>query len=126
MRYLFAMLLGIHGIAHLVGFAVAWQMIATPEQHYKTTVLGGLADIGDTGPRFVGLIWLATALACMLAGAAIWEGASWGLPYTTTVLVFSVALCLTALPEARIGLLANVAMLTTLAVQRLVTVAGPS
>jgi hypothetical protein len=125
LRYLLAVVLGFHGVAHLVGFAVAWHMIATPEVHYKTTVLGGLVDIGDAGAQFVGLIWLATALACVGAGALVWEGVAWSMSFTTGVLLFSLALCATALPEARIGVLVNVVLLAVLLIPRLVPAARP-
>jgi hypothetical protein len=114
MRYALALLVGAHGVAHLVGFAVAWHLIASAEVPYKTTVLGGLIDVGHGGTRVVGLIWLATALACMVAGSVLWEGAAWAIPFTKAVLLFSLALCLTALPEARVGLLVDVVLLAWL------------
>jgi hypothetical protein len=119
-RSLIALLIGAHGVAHLVGFAVAWQLLDSPEVPYKTTVLGGLVDVGDAGTRFVGVVWLLTALACVLAGSALWAGASWAATAATAVLLFSLALCLTALPEARIGVLVNAGLLAILQVPRLV------
>ena len=126
MRYLFAVLIGLHGVAHLVGFAVAWQILAFPELHYKTTVLGGLVDIGHAGTQLLGALWLATALSCVIAGSAIWEGATWSVPFAMAVTLFSLTLCLTALPEARIGVLMNVAVLAILLVSRLASVPGLS
>ena len=119
MRYLIAALLGLHGIAHLVGFAVPFQLFVSPEMPYKTTVVNGLIDVGHYGARVVGVLWLVTALACVLAGSALWEGAAWAVPSATAILFFSLALCLTALPEARIGVFANVVLLAILQVPRL-------
>jgi hypothetical protein len=112
MRYVIALLVGAHGIAHLVGFAVAWRLIATIEAPYKTTLLGGLVDMGHGGVRIVGLLWYATAVACVIAGAALWDGAGWSAQFATYVLLFSLTLCLTALPEARIGVIVNLSLLT--------------
>ena len=111
MRYVVALVIGFHGVAHLAGFAVAWQLLASPELPYKTTVLGGLVDIGHGGTQIVGVIWLLTALACLLAGSALWEGATFAVPFATSTLLFSLALCLTALPETRLGLAVNVGLL---------------
>lgn len=107
MRYLIAPLVGLHGLAHLAGFAVAFQLILSLNTPYKTTVLNGLIDVGHTGARVVGILWLVIAFACVLGGSALWEGAAWGASFTTAVLFCSLALCLTALPQARIGVLVN-------------------
>jgi hypothetical protein len=126
MRHAIAVVVGLHGVAHLVGFAVPWHLLASPETPYKTTVLSGLVDLGHGGIRAVGVIWLVSALACMLAGSALWEGASWSVPFATAVLLFSLALCLTGLPEARIGVFVNVALLAIFLVPRLASASGLS
>lgn len=111
MRYVIAVLIGCHGLAHLAGFGVAFQLLVSLERPYQTTVLNGLVDVGHHGARIVGVLWLATALACMFAGSALWENAAWAAPFTTSVLLFSLALCVAALPEAWLGVLANVVLL---------------
>jgi hypothetical protein len=35
---------------------------------YKTTIFGGGVDVGDTGIKIVGILWLLTALAFTGAG----------------------------------------------------------
>ena len=107
-----------------MGFAVAWHLIASPELPYKTTVLAGLIDLGHGGTQVVGVIWLLTALACVLAGSALWEGATFAMPFAISTLLFSLALCLTALPEARIGVLLNGLLLTIFVVPKLASAFG--
>ena len=126
MRYLIAPLVGLHGLPHLVGFAVPFQLILSLNTPYKTTVLNGLIDVGHTGARVVGILWLLTALACVVAGSALWEGAAWSASFTISVLFCSLALCLTAMPEARIGVLVNGILLALFLTPRLASAWGLS
>ena len=52
MRIALAILMALHGIAHVVGFLAPWQL--TEGMPYKTTVLAGRWDLGATGIRAVG------------------------------------------------------------------------
>ena len=54
MRFALAALLIAHGVAHLVGFLVPWKLLSTAEVPYRTTVLGGLIEVGDAGARALG------------------------------------------------------------------------
>ena len=58
MRLLLAFLLLAHGIAHVPGFLVSWQLAAFPELAYRTTVFGTAIDVGSEGTRLIGLWWL--------------------------------------------------------------------
>ena len=62
MRVALAALLIVHGVAHLVGFVVPWKLVSTVEMPYRTTILGGMADVGDVGARTLGVIWLMAAI----------------------------------------------------------------
>ena len=47
-----AFLLFAHGVAHVVGFLIYWRLIPEGQSWtYKTTLLGGLVDVGDAGIR---------------------------------------------------------------------------
>ena len=117
MRLVFALLIGLHGTAHLIGFAAKWELISTLSFPYRTSVFG-VVELKGLAIRLVGLAWLCTALGCVFAGSALWEGASWGVPLSIASLVVSLALCVTAWPEARIGVLVNLFLLTLLLVRR--------
>ena len=62
MHFALSALLVAHGVAHLVGFAVPWKLVSTAEVPYRTTILGGMIDIGDTGARALGVVWLSPRL----------------------------------------------------------------
>lgn len=116
MRWLFAGALVVHGIAHLAGFAVAWHFVHSPEVPYKTTVLGGLVDVGDGGARTIGLLWLALTLAFLLSAYATIANWASAFSLALSAITASAVLCAIALPEAGIGLAVNVVLVIVLAI----------
>jgi hypothetical protein len=114
MRFVFALILFVHGFAHLVGFVVPWRVATLPQMPYKTTVLGDSINIGHFGIRAVGVVWLAAALAFAACGIALLARQPWWLPATIWVTVFSLALCGIGWPDSRIGILVDVAILLAL------------
>ena len=113
MRVALAALLIAHGVAHLVGFVVPWKFISTAEVPYRTTILGGVADLGDAGARALGVVWLVAALAFVLLAGAVLDG--WNVRlWTFAILALSIVLCVVGWPKARIGLVVNVVLLTVL------------
>jgi hypothetical protein len=107
-----AVLLLLHGFAHLVGFVGTWRL--SPTVPYKSTVLNGWFDLGDSGARVFGLLWLLTALAFAITAVGAFARASWWMPLALAVTAFSSVLCVLAWPEARMGLLLNVVLLVLL------------
>jgi hypothetical protein len=72
-----------------------------------------MTDLGDAGARALGVVWLVAALAFVLLAAAVLAG--WNVRmWTFAMLSLSVGLCVVGWPEARIGLVVNVALLTVL------------
>lgn len=113
MRFALASLLIVHGVAHLVGFVVPWKLVSTAEVPYRTTILGGMTDVGDVGARAIGVVWLLTGLAFALLGGAVlagWNVRVWMFP----MLALSIVLCAVGWPEARIGIIVNAVLLATL------------
>lgn len=100
MHTIAAVLLALHGLAHLVGFRAAF---------WPTPI--DLARRSYVGSRFAGLVWLVLALG-FVGSAALLLGhqASW-----TTLLLCSAGgsalMCLLAWPRARLGLLIDAALL---------------
>ena len=111
MRLALAALMILHGIAHLVGFAGSWHLGDVP---YKTTVLGGRVDLGDTGIRAAGLLWLTAAMAFVVVGAGAALNYEWWVKATLFVTLASLALTIIEFPEAKIGLVVNLAILAVL------------
>jgi hypothetical protein len=76
MRNLLALLMIVHGGAHLVGFASAWGALTVDGAPIKTTVLSDRINLGVNGARFAAVLWLAAALAFALAGGGGLLGAA--------------------------------------------------
>jgi hypothetical protein len=116
MRIAVAILLLIHGVAHLPGFVVPWRLAAMPQMPYKTTLLKGSFDAGDAGIRMVGVLWLLAGLGLVAAAVATLRGSSNWPTITLGVLVFSLALCILGWPDSRIGAALNLVLLAALLV----------
>jgi hypothetical protein len=69
------LLLLVHGIAHLPGFLVNWQLRSFPELPFRTTVFGGTLEVSFIGIRAVGigrlLVPIALGFAAALGVAAV-------------------------------------------------------
>jgi hypothetical protein len=116
MIYLVALLLAGHGVAHLVGFVVPWRIARLEEMPYGTTLLGGRVDVGDSGIRLVGVLWLLGALAFWGSAAALLLMVPWWGWLTMGVSVFSLVLCVFGWPQAKIGVPVNLLVLTVVVV----------
>ena len=109
MRPALALLFLAHGIAHLVGFLGPFRLSA--QVPYRSTVLGGRVDLGDTGIRTVGVVWLGLALAyAAVATATALDRPGWP-TWALVVTAVSTLLCILALPDTRVGLVVNLALL---------------
>ena len=106
-RLVLPMLLVGHGVAHLPGFLVAWQLREFPGLPYTTTVARGAIEIGPAGTRVLGVLWLGTGLACLVAAGGILAPVPWSSQLTWAVLAVSTLLCVLGWPAARLGLVAN-------------------
>ena len=114
MRIAIAVIMGLHGIAHLVGFAVPWRLAAPPGGVYPTTLLDGRVAVGEAGMRAVGVVWLLLALGFLAVGAgAVLARPGW-VQAAIAVALVSLMWCLVGWPEARIGALLNAALLAAL------------
>jgi hypothetical protein len=117
MRFLLAFLLFAHGVAHLPGFFVSWQLTSFPDLPYRTTIFGSSLDVGPTGAQFLGLCWIAIATVLVALAVAVAVNvplSRWAVP---TALAFSLLLCAAGWPETRWGFVANAAILFLVAVR---------
>lgn len=110
-----AILLALHGVMHWPGFAVPWKQLELAGIPYTTTVLGGGVDIGATGIRVFGLLWLATIISYLVAGFAIWRRTRWSIPLTAGTTVLSLVLSVVNQPLAWEGVVIDAAILGVLA-----------
>jgi 2-hydroxy-6-oxonona-2,4-dienedioate hydrolase len=119
MRIAFALVLVLHGIAHLVGFLSPWGLMPAPASlaapsPSPNTLLGGRLTLGETLARRFGVIWLVVAVAFAIVAIGFWRREPWSLPALVSVTVVSLALSTAWWPATRIGVLVNVAILLTL------------
>ena len=116
MRILVALFAIGHGIAHLPGFLVAWQLRTMPEFPYRMTIFDGSLDIGVFGTRVLGIAWLVVSLAFGIAGAGLLIRAPWASDAVLAAVALSIPLCVAGWPDTRFGLAANVILAVFLAV----------
>ena len=114
MRIAIAVVMMLHGIAHLVGFAVPWRLAPAPGGVYPRALFDGRLVIGEAGMRAVGVVWLLLALGFLAVGAgAVMARAGW-VEAAIGVALFSLMWCLVGWPEARLGAVMNTALLVAL------------
>jgi hypothetical protein len=111
MRIALAILMALHGIAHTPGFATSWKLAPAGGIPYKTTVFGGRLDLGDTGIRAIGILWLIAAFAFLIGAVATVMDTSWWRSIALVAALASLALSLLELPLARIGVFINLFIL---------------
>ena len=116
MRIALAVLMLLHGFAHLPGFMASWRLAKFEEMPYHTTVFAGTVDIGDAGTRGVGALWLLLSLAFVASAAGAFTHTPWWTGAALVTALVSAALCIVAWPEARLGLPVNLAILAALLV----------
>ncbi|MCC7241179.1 MAG: ABC transporter permease [Acidobacteria bacterium] len=110
MRIAAAIVMFVHGVAHLPGFLVSFRLASLAELPYKTTILAGRLNLGDRGIQVMGLMWAALAIGFALASVGLlfrlpwWGAAAWA------ATAMSLILCVLGWPEARIGALVNLAL----------------
>ena len=109
-----AVLMLLHGIAHLPGFFSPWQLATLAEMPYDTTLLAGRLDVGESATRLLGLVWLATSVLFVVAscGAVLHRG--WWAGVAMVAIAASLALCVLEWPAARIGVPVNLAIVAAI------------
>ena len=108
----FAVLLLLHGFAHVVGFVGPWGLSNSVEP--QSTLLAGRISIGMTGMRALGVFWLGGALAFTFAAVGALRHAPWWPGFTFGTAVGSLVLCILSLPQSKIGIPINVAIILTM------------
>ena len=113
MRFALALLMGLHGIVHLAGFADSFHLTAATDLPYKTTLLGGRVDLGG-GIRVMGILWLALSAVFVVVAAGTALNTTWWVNAAGITVTISLVMTLLEMPQARIGVLINLAILAAL------------
>ena len=111
MKIFVAIFLFAHGFAHLIGFVVPWKIAKLEEMPYKTTLMNGSLDIGDTGIRIVGIFWLIIALAFSLSSYLLITHNPIWLIFTLVITLVSFLFCILGWPDSKIGVFVNLFIL---------------
>ena len=90
-----AIILGLHGLIHFMGFVAYWPLKEVPDLPYKTTLLSGRWDLGASGIRLFSVFWVIAAIGFVVAGIGIATQQEWGKPLLVVVTLLS--LIITAL-----------------------------
>ena len=90
-----AVVLGMHGLIHLMGTVAYCRLGEIEGLPYRTTLLGGRLDVGDGRMTVVGVLWGLTAAAFVVA--AVGWLAGWGGWTAVLVPATLVSLVLTSL-----------------------------
>ena len=118
MRAVFAVLLVLHGLAHLVGFLVPWHLApatgAAPAPSMNR-LFGGRMVLTDVSARTLGVVWLIAGLSFAIVAVAWWRQQSWSGGALLAVVLASLVLTAVWWPVARIGFVLNVGILLALA-----------
>lgn len=114
LQIIIAMGLILHGLIHLIGFLVNWQIVTFEDISYSTTVLAGKISLGDGSIRGLGVLWLLATFGYVVAGVGVLMLAPWWLGLTLWVTLLSVVLCILGWPEAQFGVYINLIILAYL------------
>jgi len=108
----FAAFLLLHGFAHLVGFVGPWRLSNSVQP--ESTLLAGRISIEMSGMRALGMFWLGGALAFTVAAVGVLRHAPWWPAFTFGAAIGSLVLCVLSIPQSRIGIPINVAIIVTM------------
>jgi hypothetical protein len=114
MRLALALLLLVHGIAHLLEFAESFRLAPAAGIPYRTTLLDGWVDVGDGGVRLLGILWLALAVGFVAVAAGMALDTTWWVDVAAVGAMVSLLMTLLEAPRAQIGLWVNIFILIAL------------
>ena len=109
-----AIFLILHGLIHLIGFLVPWGIMKIDSFKYTTTILAGKVDLGPTGIRIVGLLWVVGAIGFVIAGIGLWLVTPWWFTCLVGVTLYSLMLCIMGWPDSQYGAYINLIILGVL------------
>jgi len=118
--YATAFIIFAHGLIHLIGVAVYWQLAVVDEIPYKTTLLGDRWDIGVSGTRIFGLLWLFGTIGFVVTAAGMAFRTTWWQPVLLGTTLFSLLITILDWDAAKLGAITNIIILIILFVQQFI------
>jgi hypothetical protein len=113
MRYLIALVLGLHGLINAMGFAATWGLAklpisASPEVLPQLTSGGGVV-------RVFGILWLLAAIGFVVGAAGLASASTWWKGLTLSAALLSLTLCVAWWTDAKAGAVIDIVILVGLA-----------
>ncbi len=109
-------IVALHGLVHLMGLVAYWPLGAVPELPYKTALLGGHWEVGRTGMRIFGALWLLAAVGFAVAAAGLLTRQGWWTPVMLATLVLSTGVVLLDWAAAFRGAVLNAIILLVMGI----------
>lgn len=110
-----------HGLVHIIGVVVYWQLAEVEEfPPYKTTLLNGRWQIGDIGMRIYGLLWLIATLGFIVAAVGMVFRQDWWIPMLFGTSFFSLVVNALDWEWAKYGVILDILILAVLVVKNFV------
>ncbi|CAG0952143.1 hypothetical protein ANRL4_00141 [Anaerolineae bacterium] len=110
-RLIAAVILFFHGLVHLMG-TVVYMKLGTLEQFsYKTTVLNGRIDLGESGIYIFGGLWAIAAIGFVVTAAGLVINWKWNSSLLVSVSIFSLLLTVLDYEIAFTGVFVNIVIL---------------
>jgi hypothetical protein len=106
-----AVMLGLHGLIHLMGPAVYMKLTEIQGFSYKTTLLGGRVDLGGNGIRIFGALWVLPAIGFITIAVGLVLGVDWWRAGLVAVTLFSLLLTVLDWSVAYAGAVVNIVIL---------------
>ena len=106
--YILAGLLIVHGLVHILGLLIYFEITEIDTLEYSTKVLGGRIEVGDFGMRILGIIWLLIMIAMVASGVGLLLGTAWWYSLALWSTVASTVVTILGWPDTRYGLMINV------------------
>jgi hypothetical protein len=110
-----AIIVGVHGLIHLIGFAVPWRLMTSAEIADPGTALWGRVALSEPMPQVIGLVWLIVAVVLTVAAVGLWTGRGWARSVLAAGAISSVPIAVLGLPSTVMGLAVDVALLALVA-----------
>jgi hypothetical protein len=81
-----------HGLIHLLYVAAYWKLAEMEQFPYKTALLNGRWEIGESGIRLFGGLWLVAAIGFVIAAIGLGTKQDWLPPVLVAVALLSLVI----------------------------------
>ncbi|MFC1726411.1 ABC transporter permease [candidate division KSB1 bacterium] len=113
-RIIVSVILALHGLIHLLGFVVYLKIAEVKDLPYKTTIFAGRINLGESGIKVIGILWMLAALGFVVSTVGVFGLTGWWQAVTLYVTIFSLLVTVSGIPDSVFGAAVNVIILAYL------------